>query len=198
MPISHISNPSNLAPGNEEFETTPLLQAAATSTSQPESQPIDIGSPRPRFALVFALSIFLCLVADLGGSIVDFPEIRLIEMAVCRDYYRLHDPSVIGPPPLSYVDEERCKLDEIQSNLVYLRTAKDMLMMLPGKPENPLSPPLISVAKFIKGLVLGLAYGKLADKVGRKPILFLGLLGSILAFLWVLVVCKYPFREISQ
>jgi hypothetical protein len=76
-------------------------------------------------------------VADLGGSIADITEVRLIEMAVCRDYYRLHQPSVIGPPPLSYVDEEQCKLDEIQSNLVYLRTAKGMLTMLPGEPRDP-------------------------------------------------------------
>jgi hypothetical protein len=32
---------------------------------------------------IFALSF----VADLGGSLVDTPEVRLLEMAVCRDYY---------------------------------------------------------------------------------------------------------------
>jgi hypothetical protein len=34
--------------------------------------------------------------------------VRLLEMAVCKDYYREYSPGVIGPPPLSYIDEKLC------------------------------------------------------------------------------------------
>jgi hypothetical protein len=68
----------------------------------------------------------------MGGSLIDTPEVRLLEMAVCRDYYRVHDPSVIGPPPLAYVPEERCKLKPIQRDLAYIRASKSLLMTLPG------------------------------------------------------------------
>jgi hypothetical protein len=55
--------------------------------------------------------------------------------------------------------------------------------MIPGEPEKPLSPLLTSVTKLFKGLVLGLAHGMLADKVGWKRILFFRLLSSISAIL---------------
>lgn len=43
---------------------------------------------------------------------------------------------------------------------------------------------------FRAGIFLTIPFGRFADKYGRKPILFLGLLGQILSYLWVLLVCK--------
>lgn len=74
----------------------------------------------------------LSLVADLGDGLTAAPEVRLLEMAVCRDYYRTRDPSVIGPPPLNYVREELCKRDEIQVELAYLRALKSLFAAIPG------------------------------------------------------------------
>jgi len=59
------------------------------------------------------LLLLLYLFVDTGGSLLDTPEVRLFELAVYRDYYRERDPSVIGPPPLSYVDEKLFKLKPI-------------------------------------------------------------------------------------
>ncbi|KAI0109611.1 major facilitator superfamily domain-containing protein [Nemania sp. FL0031] len=123
--------------------------------------------PRAVF-FIFALSF----VADLGGSLVDTPEVRLLEMAVCRDYYLSHDPSVIGPPPLSYVDEKLCKVNEIQVDLAYIRAMKSLLMTVPG-------------------LLLTIPYGRLADRIGRKPVAFLGMVGQVLAYFWVVLVCYF-------
>ncbi|KAI1121237.1 major facilitator superfamily domain-containing protein [Nemania abortiva] len=117
---------------------------------------------------IFALSF----VADLGGSLVDTPEVRLLEMAVCRDYYLGHDPSVIGPPPLSYVDGNLCKINEIQVDLAYIRAVKSLLMTVPG-------------------LLLTIPYGRLADRIGRKPVAFLGMTGQVLVYFWVVLVCYF-------
>jgi MFS family permease len=41
------------------------------------------------------------------------------------------------------------------------------------------------------GLILGILYGRLADKIGRKPVAFFGVLGQMLAYLWVVLVCYF-------
>jgi MFS family permease len=39
------------------------------------------------------------------------------------------------------------------------------------------------------GLLLALPYGTLADTIGKKPVIVLGLLGGILNYGWVMIVC---------
>ena len=72
------------------------------------------------------------MVVDLEGGLRATSELRLFEVAICREYYRLHDPSKIGSPLLSYVHESDCKLDSIQADLAYLRAWKDIATMIPG------------------------------------------------------------------
>ncbi len=79
----------------------------------------------------------LCVIVDLEGGLRANWEVRLFEVAICREYYKLHDPSKIGSPPLSYVHERDCKLDSIQTELAYLRAWKDISVMIPG--EDPLA-----------------------------------------------------------
>lgn len=102
------------------------------------------------------------------------PEVRLLEIAVCREFYRKHDPSVIGPPPFSFVDESLCKNEEIQSKLAQLRSVKSTLSILPG-------------------LILTVFSGSLADIYGRKPLILLSYVGVLLWYLWPLAVCKLLF-----
>lgn len=115
------------------------------------------------------------LVADMGGSMVDTPDVRMLEMAVCRDYYRSHNATVIGPPPQSYVPEKLCKVPQIQNNLAYLRAIRSLLMTIPG-------------------LLLTLPYGRLADRIGRKPVMLLGMTGQVLNYFWVLFICRHHMR----
>ncbi|KAK0649748.1 major facilitator superfamily domain-containing protein [Cercophora newfieldiana] len=145
-------------------ETTPLLDERDENASRP--------SPSPLYPYALIFVVLLIIVSDVGGSLLDTPEVRLLEMAVCRDYYRLHDPSVIGPPPLSYVDENLCKERDIQTSLVYLRTKKGLLGLIPG-------------------ILLTIPYGRLSDRHGRKPILFLGILGQVLSYFWMLFICYF-------
>ncbi|KAI7976553.1 hypothetical protein EIK77_005996, partial [Talaromyces pinophilus] len=41
-------------------------------------------------------------------------------------------------------------------------------------------------------LLLALPYGTLADTIGKKPVIVLGLLGGILNYGWVMIVCYFP------
>ncbi|KUL91414.1 hypothetical protein ZTR_01496 [Talaromyces verruculosus] len=68
---------------------------------------------------------------------------------------------------------ERCKIEPVQSELAIIQAYKDTFDQLPG-------------------IVLGVVYGLLADRVGRKPILLCGMLGLALSGLWVKVVCWFP------
>lgn len=118
----------------ESDEETPLLsQISAAGSQRPVPTPASTHQHEKGFYpyAIILLGVF-CMIADLGGDLVDAPEIRLLEMAVCRDYYRVHDPSVIGDAPLSYVEEHLCKNNKIQVELAYIRATKSLLMNIPG------------------------------------------------------------------
>ncbi|KAL0253439.1 hypothetical protein SLS55_010418 [Diplodia seriata] len=167
----------------DSSETTPLLVSAhqeqrhSDDSSSPPSllHPEQQRPPRSNhrfWPYAAVLCGALSLVADLGDGLTAAPEVRLLEMAVCRDYYRARDPHLIGPPPLSYVREELCKRDEIQVELAYLRALKSLFAAIPG-------------------LFCTLLFGRLADVWGRKPILLLGMTGQILTYLWVILICYF-------
>lgn len=115
----------------------PLLGSYSTNET-PEGASSNGTGERPSrtskaYPYVVILALLFSIVADFGGSLVDTPEVRLLEMAVCRDYYRRHDLDIIGPPPLSYVPERDCKIQVVQRDLAYLRATKSILMTLPGE-----------------------------------------------------------------
>ncbi|KAI1194120.1 major facilitator superfamily domain-containing protein [Nemania serpens] len=155
---------------------SPERDASIDNTTSPldddeRATPQDDSAPPP-YSYTVALIFGLVLVAGVSSSLLNAPEVRLLEMALCRDYYRANDSSVIGPPPLSYVDEQLCKVDSIQADLAYIMATRSLLSAIPG-------------------LLLTFPYGQLANKIGRKPVLFLGLLGETLAYFWVVLVCYF-------
>lgn len=115
----------------DSTDATPLL-APSPSPACEEGRGVCPRQTRWYPYVPFVCGLF-CLVADLGGSLTDTPELRLLELAVCRDYYRVHDPGVIGPPPGRTIDEKLCKLEIIQSDLAYLRAWNDTFATIPGK-----------------------------------------------------------------
>ena len=135
---SRLLPTSNPRLQNSTSADEPSLVSYGTNGSPPQRSSSTVATRPPRktsqsYTCVIILVILFSIVADFGGSLVDTPEVRLLEMAVCRDYYRTHNPSVVGPPPRSYVPEKDCKIKEIQRDLAYLRATKSMLMTLPGK-----------------------------------------------------------------
>jgi len=139
---SSPAEPGFASPSPVSNETSPLLTRPASISSNPRSSASHLAKtahhPKsPFYPYASILVGVISLVADFGGSLLDTPEVRLLEMAVCRDYYRVHDLGVIGTPPLSYVDEKLCKVKDIQANLAYLRASKFILMAIPGLNPAP-------------------------------------------------------------
>lgn len=63
------------------------------------------------------------------------PWLRLVEASTCREYYAIHDPSVIGPG--GFIEEKMCKLDPIQRKMAWLFMCDQLLHFTCGKLESP-------------------------------------------------------------
>lgn len=73
----------------------------------------------------------LLLAVQLSWSLYQLPVNRVIERRLCREYYSTHDPTVIRPD--GSVEEELCKLDEIQQHLAWVLGAMETAWIVGGK-----------------------------------------------------------------
>lgn len=100
----------------EMEETTPLLFGDEAQRRQ-RAPPIAGSFLQARgvrsICLVIALFSFLLSVS---GAVGDVPTTRLVEDHICRSYY---DDGQGGSPPAE-IDEGMCKVDEVQSRMVFL------------------------------------------------------------------------------
>ncbi|KAJ6070454.1 hypothetical protein N7467_011773 [Penicillium canescens] len=119
---------------------------------------------KPRLA-TFLLS--LCIFFLSGGSaMIQVPLTQLMEDNLCDQYLR--ETGWQGP----FTDRAICKDDGIQSKLAYLNA-------------------LLGVIESVTSLIVAFPYSALADKLGRKPIIYLSTTGSVLYVVWVLAILKF-------
>ncbi|RAK98755.1 MFS general substrate transporter [Aspergillus ibericus CBS 121593] len=117
--------------------------------------------------------IFVSVVAaDFGNYLSYAPQIAIFESIIC---HRLGENRYsLGPGP-------GCKSPNVQAELALVNGWKDMFDQLPG-------------------IALALPYGFLADRVGRKPILLLSLMGLLMEEVAIRVVCwcttVFPIRMV--
>ncbi|KAG6354116.1 hypothetical protein INS49_005087 [Diaporthe citri] len=127
----------------------------------------------------FYSCLLLLFLVDAPMFMGEGPRIRMLEMALCREYYQTRDPGVIGPG--GTVPERLCKLRDIQSPLTRLRGFLGLLEGLPG-------------------LLFAVPYGILADARGRRLVAGACLLGFILRDVWTFTVLyfyeTFPLRAV--
>ncbi|KAI5925659.1 major facilitator superfamily domain-containing protein [Camillea tinctor] len=123
-------------------------------------------APGPRRLAIAPILALLLLVNLATGSLFQLPLNRLVEQVLCREYYGTHDPSV---DPSKGINEELCKVDEVQKGLAWI-----VGMMETG---------------WILGdFIMTIPLGFLAEKYGRKVILWLNIAPRIFMLSWTIIV----------
>jgi hypothetical protein len=163
---------SQLPTANEE---TPLL----SGNPQPTKHSLPDSKPSRSYGNAILLLCAVLILVQCGEELSQSPQSRISEAIICYRHYEAIDPSKlladrssVGPGAIGGVAEELCKIEAVQNQLSSLRGIQGFL---DGGPS----------------LLLALPFGWAADKYGRKPILFLGVLSFVLQAVWVQIVCWF-------
>lgn len=177
--ISHTNLGMNR---DSHHEVEPLLRSSDASTSSFDSEQPRSYWRRPWFSQdsnndglsreTKTVICVLCLqfLISFAKHIIEVPTIRLFEIAICNRYYR--NSQALGPSIFNggLIDESNCKLPQIQNELAFLVGWRFSFDALPG-------------------ILTALIYGRLADRIGRRTVLFLSCVGLLGSLVWIVVVC---------
>lgn len=145
-------------------ETTSLL-------AEHNELPVQPKSVTRRAQQVLFLACLIAVTVDIGNYISVAPQLQIFELNICQ---RLH-PEVFDSNPggvLPSVVPSACKTADVQGELALLKGWMSTFDQLPG-------------------IILALPYGLMADRVGRKPVLFLSLAGCVLQEMAIRVIGKF-------
>ncbi|KAJ5788834.1 uncharacterized protein N7518_005845 [Penicillium psychrosexuale] len=124
----------------------------------------------PKKLLVSIVCAIFLICADFGFFMSTAPQIAVYEDIICRNYQdTLHRA---GNETLSSPVSNPCKSEAVQGELALVIGYQSTFDVMPG-------------------LILSLPYGVLSDRWGRKPLLYLGILGILLGEIWVRIVCLW-------
>ncbi|PQE09465.1 Major facilitator superfamily domain general substrate transporter protein [Rutstroemia sp. NJR-2017a BVV2] len=139
-----------------------------------------------RVSVICIVSIFLI---EIGDFMSQAPSARIIEDIICRAYFSrvpfsapnlsssISVSSLLGIEsetnlPFGSIPEENCKNDVIQGKMAMLKGWDQMFSCIPG-------------------LIMAVPYGVLADRIGRRTVLFLALIGVTASMGWAMSVCEF-------
>ncbi|RGP73028.1 mfs transporter [Fusarium sporotrichioides] len=145
------------------LDLDPLEDDAANSNDafHPHSEPV----PSYRFSRwgvhapkrIVILVSFIKFAVVFSGMLLMLPTARLIEDMFCHIHY--NDTST------DIIDEMKCKVDEVQSQLGYLYGWNGLVTS-------------------VIGLIVAFPYGTMSDKIGRKPTIMFAWIGIAVCFLF--------------
>ena len=98
----------------------------APRTGSPRSQTVDpMHAPNNRASAkarraALATCFAIVFVSQVLGTLMASPVLRLFEMSACRDYFRVHDPSIIDGD--GNVPESLCKVPPVQKEVAFINS----------------------------------------------------------------------------
>ena len=154
--------------------------APSTATETTTLLPKPHNAPKKlNIEFVSFLLLVIIALASTADGISYTPLTRVFESIVCYKYWEQHDPSKLslprsqlGPGAIGGVPEEFCKVAPIQSEVALIKGWQIFFDGLPG-------------------LIVGVPLGALADRIGRKPIIIVGVLSLTIRLFWMEVVCWF-------
>lgn len=153
-----------MAHHDEPSENEPLLPGTRQRRNSVSVLPT-LHNPR----LIIALLTGVMFLVNFGAFMMTMPQFRIFEDIICHHYYN----NLPGPSHLSLdtpIDESHCKVGPVQAELATVVAG-------------------LFVASSIPSLLLSMPYGILADRIGRKPVFILSVIGIELGELLNLVIC---------
>ncbi|KAJ6111215.1 hypothetical protein N7486_003450 [Penicillium sp. IBT 16267x] len=129
----------------------------------PINAPIRNGAKKLLILTVCAAGI---LSVDFGVYLSVAPQTAIFEQIICRKYQEFRN---VGNTTHG---EDPCKSEAVQGELALILGYKEGFDVLPT-------------------VLLSLAYGVLSDHWGRKPVVYLAIVGSLLGELWARLVCVW-------
>ncbi|OBT74462.1 hypothetical protein VF21_06569 [Pseudogymnoascus sp. 05NY08] len=128
--------------------------------------------------LIIALLTGVMFLINFGAYMMTMPQSRIYEDIICHHYY----DNLKGTSHLSLdtpIDESLCKVGPVQAELATVFAG-------------------LFVASSIPSLLFSMPYGILADRIGRKPVFILSVIGILLGELLNLAICwwwrVFPLR----
>lgn len=152
----------------EPFADPPSPSCSSQDESTPLIRPSSPSHPPKPWFHVIIFATLIILLTDLGSLVGQAPLARLYESILCAQYWKQHDPSRLLPD--GSVPEELCKLNSMQDTVAVLFGWQWVWDAVPG-------------------IALAIPYGNASDRWGRKPVLWLCLIGFVLNLAWMLFVC---------
>ncbi|KAH7388904.1 major facilitator superfamily domain-containing protein [Cadophora sp. MPI-SDFR-AT-0126] len=142
-------------------EASPLLPETQQPQRPAATSRFHVTTPRN---IVLLLALNILILASAGGLTV-VPQTRLLEDIFCHRYYG----DIKG---LSDIDESLCKIDSIQSELAYVNG-------------------LTTAVEAVVGMTFAFPFGILADKIGRKPVYMISMIGTTLYLVSTMLVIRF-------
>ena len=124
---------------DDSGESTYLLQSDfPVSVQDPDVRSRHTFIRSPRFIITWL--IMAIIVVDVAEQLAEAPQMRIFESIFCYQYWEQNDPSKlrigragVGPGAIGGVDEQWCKLPQIQGKVAAIRGYQTMFDGIPSK-----------------------------------------------------------------
>lgn len=134
--VEQPSLPTSKLPNVYETEVTPLLGNTTTTQNEPT---INNGRCQTSSRAILIIMAILILIVQCADQFSEAPLTRIFESIYCYQYWEREDPTkiliprpAVGPGALGGVDEQWCKVADVQGKVAMLKGTQQFLDCIPS------------------------------------------------------------------